>query len=247
MSVPGPGAYKPLEFVGKEAPAPSVHAKLSYKPIEQTGGTTPGPGAYESTVKNRRTAPSYSPGFEQRKPPGNKNALAQPAANAYNPSLTFTQKQGAKWGFGSEMRHTVGGKTIAPGPGNYEIKPKAFNHANPRFFMGQKLAPPKATTDVPGAGAYDPTPEKTKKNLPAYSMKMKLDSSLKSTSISPGPGNYNFEAKNKESAPKYGFGTSTRKEPKGLNVPGPGSYKINSKISELPQYAMPNQEKYKYV
>lgn len=64
MSVPGPGQYKPLEFVGKEAPAPSVHAKLSYKPIEQTGGNTPGPGAYESHVKNRRTAPSYSPGLE---------------------------------------------------------------------------------------------------------------------------------------------------------------------------------------
>ena len=64
MANPGPGSYKPLEFVGKEAPSPSVHAKLSYKPIEATGGKTPGPGAYDSSSKNRHTAPSYSPGLE---------------------------------------------------------------------------------------------------------------------------------------------------------------------------------------
>lgn len=40
--------------------------------------------------------------------------------------------------------------------------------------MGQKLKDAKEVTTVPGAGTYDPEPEKTKKNLPAYSMKMKL-------------------------------------------------------------------------
>ena len=64
MTNPGPGSYQALEFVGKEAPSPSVHAKLSYKPIEQTGGKTPGPGAYDASAKHRRTAPSYSPGLE---------------------------------------------------------------------------------------------------------------------------------------------------------------------------------------
>ena len=56
--------------------------------------------------------------------------------------------------------------------------------------MGIKLKPTKETTAVPGAGTYEPAPEKTKKNLPAYSMKMKLGSSLTGNSISPGPGNY---------------------------------------------------------
>jgi len=44
MNVPGPGSYKPLEFVGKEAASSSIHAKLTYKPIENIGGKTPGPG-----------------------------------------------------------------------------------------------------------------------------------------------------------------------------------------------------------
>jgi hypothetical protein len=59
---PGPGSYKPLEYAG--GPSPSVHAKLSYKPIEQTAGKTPGPGAYEISNQTRHTAPSYSPGLE---------------------------------------------------------------------------------------------------------------------------------------------------------------------------------------
>lgn len=65
MNVPGPGTYKPLEFVGKEATQSSMHAKLSYKPIQSIGGKTPGPGAYEGGIqRNKRTAPAYSPGKE---------------------------------------------------------------------------------------------------------------------------------------------------------------------------------------
>lgn len=40
---------------------------------------------------------------------------------------------------------------------------------------------------------------------------MKLGSSLEAVK-GPGPGNYEFEAKNSKKAPSYGFGSSTRKE-----------------------------------
>jgi hypothetical protein len=59
--------------------------------------------------------------------------------------------------------------------------------------MGIKLKPTKETTTGPGAGTYDPNIDVSKKNLPAYSMKMKLGSSLAPNSISPGPGNYEFQ------------------------------------------------------
>ena len=245
MTNPGPGSYQALEFVGKEAPSPSVHAKLSYKPIEQTGGKTPGPGAYDASTKHRRTAPSYSPGLEQRKGPAAKHE--GPAANHYNPSNTFTTKQAASWGFGSELRGKDK-KTLSPGPGNYQIKPIAFDTDKPKFHMGIKLKPTKETTAVPGAGTYEPVPEKTKKNGPAFSMKMKLGSSLGGSTVSPGPGNYEIHQKNKTSAPNYGFGTSTRKQPKGLDVPGPGAYKINCTVSDVQTYAMPNRaEEFRYV
>lgn len=58
--------------------------------------------------------------------------------------------------------------------------------------MGEKISPLRETTHVPGAGAYDPDHEKTKKKLPEFSMKIKLGSSLDKKSIAPGPGNYEF-------------------------------------------------------
>ena len=171
-----------------------------------------------------------------------------PAANTYNPSTSFTDKSAAKWGFGSEIRKGVAAKSISPGPGNYQIKPIAFDSEKPKFFMGEKLKAPRETTVVPGAGTYDPSPEKTKKQLPQYSMKMKLGSSLENKNKGPGPGNYEFEAKNKDKAPSYGFGSSTRQEIKKLNVPGAGSYKVPTTIGNVASYAMPNRnEQYKYV
>jgi hypothetical protein len=114
--------------------------------------------------------------------------------------------------------------------------------------MGEKLKASKETTTVPGAGTYDPSPEKTRKQLPSYSMKIKLGSSLDKKSISPGPGNYEFEAKNKEKAPAYGFGSSIRKGEVKNNMPGPGNYKIPSSIGDVPSYSMPNRkDEYKYV
>jgi hypothetical protein len=146
------------------------------------------------------------------------------------------------------VRKGVASKSISPGPGNYQIKPIAFDGDKPKFFMGEKLKPARETTVVPGAGTYDPSPEKTKKQLPQYTMKAKLGSSLENKNKGPGPGNYEFEAKNKDKAPSYGFGSSTRQELKKLNVPGAGTYKIPSSIGDVASYSMPNRnEQYKYV
>jgi hypothetical protein len=100
--------------------------------------------------------------------------------------------------------------------------------------LGEKLKPLKETTHVPGAGSYDPSPEKTKKSLPSYSMKQKLGSSLLTNNKNPGPGNYEAHLKDKKVAPSFGFGSSTRAALKGMNVPGPGAYKINSSIGDVP-------------
>ena len=86
------------------------------------------------------------------------------------------------------------------------------------------------------------------KALPSYSMKQKLGSSLLTNNKNPGPGNYDVHLKNKQSAPKFGFGSSTRTALKGMAVPGPGAYKINSSIGDVPTYAMPNRsDEFKYI
>ena len=97
---------------------------------------------------------------------------------------------------------------------------------------------------VPGAGTYDPKTEYTKKGLPSYSMKMKLGSSLASTTTYvPGPGNYSSQMTNKRQAPQYGFGSSTRETgmKRKLDVPGPGAYRLNSTVGNVAAHAMPNR------
>jgi len=56
----------------------------------------------------------------------------------------------------------------------------------------------------------------------------------------PGPGNYapSHQA-SLSAAPKYGFGSSKRQPLNGKNdTPGPGNYKLNSTVADLPSYAM---------
>ncbi len=125
----------------------------------------------------------------------------------------------------------------------------AFDTKHPRFFVGKKLDPPKPTTLVPGAGAYDPSPQKVMKEMPSFSIKKRLGSSLATVSKVPGPGNYEVHLKNKKDAPKFGFGSSTRDQGKKKSEsPGPGAYKVNSAIGDVPAYAMPGRsDEFKYI
>lgn len=158
--VPGPGQYKLGQIIGKDGPQNSIHSKLKGQGSLEKIIKTPGPGAYESHVNNRRKAPSYGLGSEPRKFGGTQKSFTVPGSNTYNPSADLTQSSAAKWGFGSQERKGPIDmkRAFAPGPGNYEIKSKAFNSQNPRFFLGQKLSPLKPNTTVPGAGAYNPSP-----------------------------------------------------------------------------------------
>ena len=53
---PGPGAYKPKPFVGNEGVQCSIHGKLKSQTLD---AQRPGPGAYDSTLRNKKTAPAY--------------------------------------------------------------------------------------------------------------------------------------------------------------------------------------------
>lgn len=55
----------------------------------------------------------------------------------------------------------------------------------------------------------------------------------------PGPGEYKIIERAIE-GPKFGFGTGLRKVPRRDESPGPGAYKVPTKIANLPQYALPN-------
>ena len=48
----------------------------------------------------------------------------------------------------------------------------------------------------------------------------------------PGPGSYESHLKNKQDAPRFGFGSSKRPALTTNDSPGPGHYKINVKVAE---------------
>ena len=74
-------------------------------------------------------------------------------------------------------------------------------------------------------------------------MKLKLESCLTNKSAVPGAGTYESSLKTKQEAPKYGFGSGTRDTGlRKLNVPGPGAYRLNSSIGDVPAYSMPNRK-----
>jgi len=82
-------------------------------------------------------------------------------------------------------------------------------------------------------------------------MGARIMSQKDTTAIVPGPGSYvNSSQKLKQSAPSFGFGTSKRpiightKD----QVPGPGSYKLPTKVADVAPFALPNRkDESKYV
>ena len=187
----------------------------------------------------------------------NKN-LCSPAPNTYNPAFTQAKLKAPEFKIGSGMRATSYDERkakLVPAPGAYEIKSKAFEGLErPKFHMGQKLTFDDTTKyihSVPGPGTHDPAYKPTKSRSPVYSMGAKFNAQKDTTVIVPGPGTYvNSAQKLKVSAPSYGFGTSKRPVVGAakFQTPGPGTYKLPSKIQDMPNFAMPNRkEESKYV
>ena len=205
-----------------------------------------GPLSYTATNANKKAEPRWSMGAKIK----DVDKRYSPSPQAYDLKQHTIGNNSTKWGFGTEKRKDISTKSLSPGPGAYTTKSMSFDIEKPKFFMGEKIKPLKPNTNVPGPQQYDPKPETIKKQLPSFSMKQKLGSSLTSTSIAPGPGNYNIALQTKKQAPSYGFGSSTRETGKktNLNVPGPGAYKLKSSIGDVPDYSIPNRsDEQKYV
>ena len=114
--------------------------------------------------------------------------------------------------------------------------------------MGQKLDfddTAKFIHSVPGPGTHNPTFQPTKTKYPNYSMGLKIKQQKDTTSIVPGPGTYvNSSEKLKLKSPSFGFGTSKRPVLTGSTkfmTPGPGHYKVPTRIADVPSFAMPNR------
>lgn len=192
--------------------------------------------------QSRKSAPKFA--FAKT----NKNKVADiyghtPAPNAYSPANKFVKSQSAAWGMGSGKRPALSQILSNPGPGQYSPKK---GPGNAHSFTGKsKMYIKKA----PGPGDYSPDANNTKKRAPGFSMgrdHKKTISGKPLNQYTTSPGHYQNERKYKASGPSFGFGTSKRPEFKHDSSPGPGSYKIPTKVRNLETYAL-NKNEFSYV
>lgn len=236
---PGPGTYQMDGEIGKHAPKFSLSPKRgeSIKRIRE-----PGPGSYNpNSIIVNKTLPNV------KFPKANRESVDMKASKVpgpldYNPHFDVSTKTSApSYGFGSARRPELANKKLSPGPGNYDI---SSQRTGPGFVMGIRIREKSNSGDSPSPGQYNPDDSFTKKALTGFKMSKSSRQAKQFNEFIPGPGSYSSQySENSSKLFKNGkFGTSTRDKLKGDTGPGPGSYRIPSKIVEAPKYLFPNQD-----
>ena len=202
----------------------------------------PGPGQYDSVPASNinRDAPHYRIGTSERHDP--KKLIKTPGVETdpglYKPSQALTKSAIPNMSVFSQSRRVLHEEKSTPAPGLYEINEGAFGEKG--VIIGQRL-PSAQDLRVPAPGTYEADQTAIKSANPRFSMGKKLEPYLQK--MSPGPGAYQQNSQNiKRKMPSYGFGSSSRPDPvPKLKTPGPGTYKLPAKLSNAPDFAMPNR------
>ena len=189
----------------------------------------PGP-VYEIKTKDKQDFPKWSVGKEKRFA---GRSVGTPGPGAYQ-EKSFTDA-GPK--FTSRVKPFIDQFKMKtkPGPGFYDPqKPQTQVH----YSMSKKLTASSyaASKNTPGPGTYGDERVAHYASIPGSKIgkDVRKQQFLKTPSHGKqAPGNYNIKgfANNPETGvPKFGFGTSTRKEFKKCSQPGPGSYEFRCEV-----------------
>ena len=208
------------------------------------GKDAPCPGNYNPAYSNsRKSAPKFAFGRSHKSKVADIYGKT-PSPSHYKPDSSFVKNKSAAWGMGSGSRPALSQILANPGPGQYSPTRQTKNAPS---FTGKSKLHVKYS---PGPGAYSPDPAQTKRKAPGFSMgtdKKKTICARPLNKYTVGPGDYQKGLKKfKSSGPSFGFGSSKRAEFKNESTPGPGSYKIPTKVRNLETYAL-NKNKYSYV
>lgn len=196
---------------------------------------TPGPGTYAPNL-NKKTEPKWVFGTAKR---GVKHQNAVPGVGQY--TMPYSFPNGPKYSMSSKAGFYTGKTDQTPGPGGYnprnctnQVRPKT-----PSWRIGTAKRPNLNPGDpsTPGVGNYNIG----KGLIQTHAWKIgtsQRDDDLKRVKRDnyPGPGNYEYEAKNKKSAPRYRFGSAKKCEVKRPDTPGPGTYHIPCSIVDVNDY-----------
>lgn len=128
-----------------------------------------------------------------------------------------------------------------PGPGTYQAPAKKQKGPT---MLGKDKAFIK---ESPGPGHYTPQGTSVKRKNAQYSMgKQKKDlCPAKPLNDFPGAGSYHNK-KRKAVGPSFGFGSAPRMKEYKKAGPGPGDYKIPTKIRDCPNHAL-GKNQFSYV
>lgn len=236
---PGPGTYNERKVLTDGAPGYSIKGRRPDVRV-LPGKDSPGPGNYDPlTSYTKRAGPKY--GMNKTSKSKIANIYGDvPGPNSYKPSTSYIKNQSAAWGMGSNKRPGLSQILDTPGPGSYNpaLTAKSGPTLRGKSTMYLKYSP--------GPGEYSPEARVVKNKAPQFSMGSESKKTIAAKPLNrfPGPGTY--EGSKPKRNTSYGFGSSKRMEIKKDNSPGPGSYKIPTKIRDLDTYVLSKNE-FSYV
>ena len=142
---------------------------------------------------------------------------------------------------GSGHRPPLSQVLETPGPGQYNDQKKKLK--GPTIAGKEKMN----MKPSPGPGDYTPIDGTVKKKAAKFSMGTQKKDLLpcKVNNDNPGAGSYH-SGKRGKSGPGFGFGSQSRMKNYSKQTPGPGDYKIPTKIRDCGNYAL-NKNQFSYV
>lgn len=209
IAAPGPGAYESPGFLSKGG------FSLTGRKKEKDPENFPGPGSYEN--KPRAKSPSWSMGKQSRSiklltlsPGPGTYSLQNPYTHIISPVIGTSQRQ--------FLNSTQ--KNLGPGPGAYDSKSVA---GGPKYTIKGREGKKHISTS-PGPGHYDQETNdfSIKDRSPAYKIGSSVRKDIIKTNEHPGPGQY--DTRNKDTGPKWGFGSDKKSKNVKNDMPGPGAY-----------------------
>ncbi|CAI2366941.1 unnamed protein product [Moneuplotes crassus] len=253
--LPGPGSYTIPGEIGRESPKFSLSPKRKEIDRSTKLRDSPGPSDYHPEYSfTKKDSPKNGFGSQKRFVPSPKKRknLSKIILRNINNKLSesidpdkASKKKSPSFSFGTSNRSSIV-KRMHPGPGDYAIPSQIAS--GKRFSMGGRTKLNSTLFETPGPGQYNPSDRITIRNDPKFGIGSSQRPSASTTKNLPGPGAYNTESNGRTRLFKNGkFGSEERIKIRTKIGPGPGSYKIPTKIVEAPSYLVTKDEKYAFV